>query len=594
MKKVLNGLKLGTAVTALAAAGLLLCAPVKETKTANAQALATVENVTSFEMYKGASVRVSATAEDTGMAFKATISKAEYEALGETAKFGFVIAPDFYACDDAHDLTAENVFGDDAIYYVDDNVIDGTQKDGKYEIWNVDTPKITVVGETVEIFGSVANFANDNEGLVRDYVARAYVQKDGAYSMAGYFEDSRANNTRSMAIVAQTALAVNDANVTDKVTFKATYVTPVTYDKAVYIDDTSAFPVEEIFGSEATMSAAIAFGEDQITVESSIVKGLPVTATETEHTLFVKSSAGKKFVNVIPVTKAIRTVEDMDALKVTSGTDINFGYFVLCNDIDYKGASYAHYSGLGNDLGCGFYGVFDGKGHTISNIELNYGGLFGRLYGTTSGEDREIKNVAFKNVTFPANTSDCSVIAVGNYNAEGGTQNAACTYAMKNMYIQVTKLPTYGPFGIITRDAINVHSKMENVVIDTGDLTMSAEQCGILCAYGITNSSGMNNANKNVKNVVVLSKMYLGYRVGDKNYLMDANNKSTLAEGTVWQDRADSDGDGVYEQIRLCKFTGVVRYESAAECIAANNDFSDFDGAYWDISSGAPAWKVNG
>ncbi|MBR3491282.1 MAG: leucine-rich repeat protein, partial [Bacteroidales bacterium] len=88
----------------------------------------------------------------------------------------------------------------------------------------------------------------------------------------------------------------------------------------------------------------------------------------------------------------IRTTEQMDVLaaKVNAGDEKTGVCFRLEADLDYTGKTYTP---VGN-ANYGFRGIFDGNGHTISNVNLNINqdnvGLFGSLGGT-------VKNLTFDN-----------------------------------------------------------------------------------------------------------------------------------------------------------------------------------------------------
>ncbi len=227
-----------------------------------------VSTLQTFEMKVGAGVKVGqADPTATGMSFTALISKTEFDNLAGNVYVGIVIAPDFYACDDAHDLTESNVFGEDGvsgdIYYFNDNVVTG-EKDvnGRYEIWNLDgLPKVDA-GEFYSFTGRVTNFADNQAGVLRQYVARGYICQDiegvKTYKMANYFDDentetvNRDNNTRSMFSVAKSAYDANDAslaNETVKANFKIKYIDNVTQ----LIDGYKSLNVEDLFGVSVTI-----------------------------------------------------------------------------------------------------------------------------------------------------------------------------------------------------------------------------------------------------------------------------------------------------------------------------------------------------
>lgn len=99
------------------------------------------------------------------------------------------------------------------------------------------------------------------------------------------------------------------------------------------------------------------------------------------------------------VEKVIRNAEDLSTVMYTddpdaSGVTTN-GYYVLADDIDASGLTLAASQPCWN-AHSGFVGIFDGNGHTISNLTIPawHQGLFGAI-----GYNGRIQNVSFDNVT---------------------------------------------------------------------------------------------------------------------------------------------------------------------------------------------------
>ncbi len=95
------------------------------------------------------------------------------------------------------------------------------------------------------------------------------------------------------------------------------------------------------------------------------------------------------------VTYEIKSQAELDAMVYVTdgaadGTATYGGYITLGNNIAYSG-TYSS-SIYDSDKQWTFNGTFDGKGHNIDGITMNYGGLIG---GLTSGAD--IRNVSFTN-----------------------------------------------------------------------------------------------------------------------------------------------------------------------------------------------------
>lgn len=249
MKKQLKAkaILLGLAVMCLTVG---ICIGATNNVSANGSSVDVFSAVDSFEMVKGASVKVASNPEDAGLSFSAMLDNGQYNdllSLG-TVKVGFAIAPKNYA--DIHALSKENLFGTNAKYYFEDNVIEGELNDkNQLEILHIDTPRVKVEGSTRTYIGSIVNFGSLTEDLLREYVCAGYIEviPNGTttpqYLMAQDFENDVKNSTRSMVYVAQHALATNDENVTDKEAFKNAYLTAdvlskdVTYTTNVYVND---------------------------------------------------------------------------------------------------------------------------------------------------------------------------------------------------------------------------------------------------------------------------------------------------------------------------------------------------------------------
>ena len=139
-----------------------------------------------------------------------------------------------------------------------------------------------------------------------------------------------------------------------------------------------------------------------------------------ERKWIVESTSNRYLVNVISCSKIITTRDELGSLhsygkNVVTGTSgiISFeGYFILANDIDMKSTRFRTFCGISTGATSviynGFIGVFDGRGHTISNaaVAASNGGLFG-----TMNKDSVVKNVAFVN----ANVSGDSGLISSNF-----------------------------------------------------------------------------------------------------------------------------------------------------------------------------------
>lgn len=128
------------------------------------------------------------------------------------------------------------------------------------------------------------------------------------------------------------------------------------------------------------------------------------------QTLQIVTSANKIY--KIAVTVATYIITDAAGLnewqskqtETASGNLTYNGYILLNADIDYEGASYAG-SWINKTY---FVGIFDGRGHSISNIVFNGKALVGDFLGGT------VRNLALKNVTVQGSVAAICIRPISN------------------------------------------------------------------------------------------------------------------------------------------------------------------------------------
>ena len=208
------------------------------------------------------------------------------------------------------------------------------------------------------------------------------------------------------------------------------------------------------------------------------------------NVIVVDSKSNAYVFNVIGAT-FIRTVEELQALGVgggvettgdlrdfggrgnsfTAGNDVT-GYYVLANDIDaagyYFAAGYFGYQSY-------FRGTFDGNGHTIYNVVVSEGGIFGGMQNAT------IRNVNFANVAYHGNESGLPNGGRGyNENTQWGQYfgllgQIANEIIVENINVQVSEIKTSGklPFGLLVfRPYENSTNIFRNINIDASGLAL--------------------------------------------------------------------------------------------------------------------------
>ena len=227
------------------------------------------------------------------------------------------------------------------------------------------------------------------------------------------------------------------------------------------------------------------------------LSGITETGALTLLASTVKNNVTYTFnVNVLLATKIIRTVDDLDVVKVTqTNIDNNtsiYGYYVLANDINVNWvkpvmASLTYKGTVKNwDANFGFRGTFDGLGHTISGFAVSTNGMFGHV-----GKGAVIKNVKFDKFKYN-----------GHYNGGlfGGTVRGAeiTGVTLSNVeYTMPTKDPESTGFfaGRFMQD-----NKLTNIKIDASK-------------YDVYSVFGRNISNNTYADVEVKVKSFtmLGY-----------------------------------------------------------------------------------
>lgn len=263
-----------------------------------------------------------------------------------------------------------------------------------------------------------------------------------------------------------------------------------------------------------------------------------------ERKMLIKNDRyGVRF-NAIVATKTISSASELFGLR-----GVTEGYYVLTADIDAKNnAEPMYFSGKGavfetnivkSEGGC-FKGGFDGRGHTVKNLNVGENGLFGSLGGVSV-----VKNLALVALSVPSEGAACALAYA----------NAA---RIENVFVSgnVKKLVSYsiGPNNSFTNIVANLTG--ENAVIAQNVASVDTQE---IVGYGNPNVSSM----KNVTLITPAAKPRVtGY-------------SRTAAFNGVSHDGA----------------RGLHAYSSIEALKAAKLDFS-YLGDYWDISGDLPVFKT--
>lgn len=574
-----------------------------------------------FAMQAGASVRIDDDATQSGIRWNAVINQTYWNSFktdnGITEEtevaFGSFVAP------------VENIDGE-----LTENTAEVKLIECKDSLGNViSTPAFDEDGlftfYSTILYNDEALADIEKEAYATELVARSYIRigegetasyipvdsmyrevktEEGTVNEYGYaYENSSV--TRSMQAVALAATQAGTATETQVGKYYGDNVTTSAENSGYY--------------SEADKTGSLTAAHADITSDfKAYVGALPVTVSVTEETLTISGFTGLKagetyHLNLfspegnaysqpfVYATKVIDEAADLAVFNLGSGAYLKpaeetlananefNGYYVLTKDIDCTG--YVHtittneaQNSWGPELkksghaNIGLTGVFEGNGHTISNLSLNRRGLFGMIVGGT------VQNVGFTNVKF---TRDNPLGTSGGYHAQD-SYALACVIekaTLKNVYVHI---PDMAVTVTISSETISTaaRSAVRNAGLAytiNGDTTM--QNCVVkIDAYAYASTTHITDfgslmcdadssegAYANVKDVYVISGVKLA-----------GSNQST----TTQADAAN--------QSATITISGVKRYatETAMGGDAAANaaSLATFSGEYWNVTDGVLSW----
>ncbi len=244
------------------------------------------------------------------------------------------------------------------------------------------------------------------------------------------------------------------------------------------------------------------------------------------------------------------------------------GYYVLANDIDASGYEHAangqllHQRGIQSGVAkCGFFGTFDGCGHTVTGMTIGDYGLFGYLVNAT------VKNVAFVDVTL-RDVAYATVLSAWVLNS-----------TISNVYISVANDGTQTKVGA----AITGGAEKSTFVACIFEMDERFGYTNSLKFKGSFAYTSMelhrNDATVTTfTDVYVISTCVIGYH-NDNKYYLQANNETLADSITI------PDGFKVYTLAGLKKYASVEAMEADT-----GNTYAAFDAEYWTLEDGVPIW----
>ncbi len=586
-----------------------------------------------FYTQDGASIRLIS-GNDYGIRWAAIVSSDFDAALrsqfeGKIINYGSLIAPASYG-----ELTVDT-----------ENVAN--------EYWSVQ-PNFAESGETTYEYAAAVRYSNlsdeqKTEAFAVELQARMYVEiKESESDPAPiYYYAEQGDVVRSMRSVAISASYYStDPNLVSGVAqyvgggFQSTTVNTeingfVEYSAnvsgEVTAENLTAGTTYEVYVGGMQLGSVTAENDGTATVDvtkmPSKINGEEVVAGEAYDMLFIDVDGNVVAQPFRAVTKIIKETSDFEIFKITEATisgTVNSsykvdsattfdGYYVLGNDIIWDdtvhnadaelrtGAASLRLANAG-----GLTGTFDGNGYTITGMKVQGGGLFGIVDGGT------IKNVAFKDVQISHNTTVKPYGSTTNAGVENfGYYKAGLAYqlsnaTLQNVYMQCNTMTSDRGRALVAGSILS-DTKMENCIFkldSMGVLTGSQPyniSYGSLCGIEVE-SIGKTSVNKTWNNVYVISPVELSVWRSNgwqANAVIDSANQIPTSweyssvGGTLYgfstEDPAQLRDESVFTFVTL---NGITRYDTATDMVAANNDYSGFDGDYWQTKDGfIPVFK---
>lgn len=383
-----------------------------------------------FAMVDGASVRVQDIEDEktNGLRFASTLSKTDYKGIMVNTnysdiEFGVFIMPYDYIAEYG-DLTKENLFGSQTKEAVYDWALwteNGWNYSGnKVRIINIysNQMKESAVDGNYYLNASITGLFEEN--IARDFVSVGYIKyTEGGvvkYEMADYVGNNQRNSVRSMAYVAQKAIAYNGVDACDKDQkdyLAENYIAKSVVDNTAkdfgYVDKSATSEnytfnlPENVTALRVTMNDA-EYSEVPFTCENGVLSiaksvveaGIAEGYLESgENVVYIHTIDESREYPVYKVQEECLVVADVvlaqeDAANLKTIIESNIDkYIILGEDITVGTIT----ASICTDTNGYFKGTIDGRGHAFKNIVLsnNITSFLMRVAGTVKNLSAEVK-----------------------------------------------------------------------------------------------------------------------------------------------------------------------------------------------------------
>lgn len=329
--------------------------------------------------------------------------------------------------------------------------------------------------------------------------------------------------------------------------------------------------------------------ENGVEITSTYLSDIETNATDENSrrkTLVVNIGNTEYKLNVFFATKVIYTYEELTKIQEYGGvTEKDFpavttykmyaysGHFILGNDIDASASmtkpfnikSIGTYNSQNWDYEMeGFVGVFDGRGHTISNLHTGGSGLLGDVM-----EGSVIKNLAITNAQ----------VVAQKYAGAGVLCFIFSRASIENVYVEfTTQINNSGIFG-----RMNTAGSIRNVVVKYTNTREPVENdkytVGVLSSWQVKTTYVPYPVFENVS-------IIYGYGTHVSN--MQAIGNSTYTNAGIKEYILQADGS--LKTVKS-KAAGDKEFTSYTTGSLSGSEFVNYDETYWDLSGAYPVFK---